>query len=66
MRPRLPKCCVPGRHEAGGELDVARAAAAEEGVADAHVGRDGERQEADASARRGVDAVEAGVGGEAR
>src|SRR5256885_5027088 len=69
---RRPSCfCQHGSHQssedhAGGELEVARAAAAEEWVADAYVGRDGDGQEADASARQGVYAVEGGVRREAR
>src|SRR2546423_1733694 len=68
---RRPSCfCQRGFHqssedEAGGELEVAWAAAAEEGVAYSDIGRDGDGQEADAAARQGVYAVEGGVRGEA-
>ena len=68
---RRPSCfCQRGFHQSsedqsGGELEVARAAAAEEGVADAYVGRDVDGQEAYAAARQGVYAVEGGVRREA-
>src|SRR5205085_3239513 len=55
---------IPSEQQADGKLQVARAATAEKGIADADVGRDGERQETAAAPGQGINTMEAGVGGE--